>query len=669
MHSRCLSGARTLSYIVFTVRLTLVSILLAAMPWASGAASKSSIDNVVDSLFHLRQLSNVSISPQGSRVGWVESHEDPVTGAAAQSVYLADLRAGSPARRITAGDGIAEHHEHDIAWSPDGERLAFLSDAEKKGQFQLYVADTAGRRPRKLTNLTGALTTPAWSPDGKIVAILFTENAPRTPGPLEPVAAESGVISQQIYNQRLTLIDVASGKVRQLSPGDLYIHEYSWSHDSRNFVATAAPGPGDNNWYIAQIYTIAVDTGKTTSILKTTMQVANPVWSPDGKRIAFIGGLMSDEGVNGGDIFTLPSSGGQPRDVTPERKASPKWLRWLPSGQILFTENIDGGIGVALLDPSGLEVKPLWTENSALALSVTPDMKTSAVIRDSFSNPPEIWAGPIGQWTQLTHVNREMHSYWGESKSQHWMSENYRVQGWLIYPRDFDPARRYPLVVAVHGGPAGMLTSHWPSTWNYETMLAAAGYFVLYPNPRGSYGQGEAFTRANVRDFGYGDLRDILAGVDEVQRVAPIDKNRIGITGWSYGGFMTMWAITQTQIFRAAVAGAGLANLQSYYGQNQIDQWLIPYFGASVYDDPAIYARSSPITYIKNVKTPTLIVVGERDGECPLPQSYEYWHALKTLGVENEFVVYANEGHRIAKPENRRDIVRRAIAWFDGHLK
>jgi dipeptidyl aminopeptidase/acylaminoacyl peptidase len=262
-----------------------------------------------------------------------------------------------------------------------------------------------------------------------------------------------------------------------------------------------------------------------------------------------------------------------------------------------------------------------------------------------------------------------MHSYWGESKSQHWMSENYRVQGWLIYPRDFDPARRYPLVVAVHGGPAGMLTSHWPSTWNYETMLAAAGYFVFYPNPRGSYGQGEAFTRANVRDFGYGDLRDILTGVDEVLRAAPIDKNRIGITGWSYGGFMTMWAITQTQIFRAAVAGAGLANWQSYYGQNQIDQWLIPYFGASVYDDPAIYARSSPITYIKNVKTPTLIVVGERDGECPLPQSYEYWHALKTLGVENEFVVYANEGHRIAKPENRRDIVRRAIAWFDGHLK
>jgi dipeptidyl aminopeptidase/acylaminoacyl peptidase len=502
-----------------------------------------------------------------------------------------------------------------------------------------------------------------------MLAVLFTENAPRAPGPLEPVAAETGVISEQIYNQRLALVDPASGKARQVSPADLYVHEYDWSPDGRSFLATAAPGPGDDNWYIAQLYTIAAETGKTTSILKTSMQIANPVWSPDGKQVAFIGGLMSDEGVTGGEIFSIAASGGEPRDMTPGRTASPKWMRWLPSGQILFTENTDGAVGVALLDPSGLEVKPLWTENSKLALSVTPDAKSSAVIRESFGSPPEIWAGPVGEWKQVTRVNGELHPFWGESKSLHWMSEGSRVQGWLLYPRDYDPARRYPLVVGVHGGPAGMRTSQWPDSLDYESMLAASGYFVLFPNPRGSYGQGEAFTRANVRDFGYGDLRDILAGVHEVLRAAPVDPNRIGITGWSYGGFMTMWAITQTQMFRAAVAGAGLANWQSYYGQNAIDQWMIPYFGGSVYDDPAIYARSSPITYIKNVKTPTLILVGERDGECPLPQSYEYWHALKTLGVENEFVVYPNEGHRIAKPDHRRDLSRRAIAWFDAHMK
>ena len=651
------------------LRLTFASTLAYAMMAWGAPQSKSSIEAVMDSLFRVRQFRQVSISPDGARIAWVQSREDPVTGAESLSIYVRQNHPGATAARVTAGIGSAESHEHSIAWSPDGKHLAFLSDAEKQGQFQLYYADPPDGRAHRLTNMTGAFEQPSWSPDGKSLAILFTENAPRTPGPLEPVAVAAGVISEQNYNQRLSLVDVASGRVRQLSPADLYVYEYAWSPDATTFVATAAPGPGDNNWYVAQIYTIAIDTGKTTSILKTHMQIANPVWSPDGKQVAFIGGLMSDEGVTGGDIFTLPVAGGEPRNLTPQRTASPSMLRWLPSGQILFSEQADGVTVIALLDPSGREVKPLWTEPSKLALSVTPDARNSAVVRDSFSQPPEIWAGPIGQWNEMTHVNSELHPFWGEAKSVHWMNEGFRVQGWLLYPRGYDPARRYPLVVAVHGGPAGERQSHWPGTWDYETMLAAAGYFVFYPNPRGSYGQGEAFTRANVRDFGYGDLRDILAGVTEVLRTAPVDPDRIGITGWSYGGYMTMWAITQTQMFRAAVAGAGIANYQSYYGENQIDQWLIPYFGASVYDDAAIYARSSPISYIKNVKTPTLILAGERDGECPLPQSYEYWHALKTLGVENEFVVYAGEGHRISKPENRRDINRRAIAWFDAHLK
>jgi dipeptidyl aminopeptidase/acylaminoacyl peptidase len=200
-------------------------------------------------------------------------------------------------------------------------------------------------------------------------------------------------------------------------------------------------------------------------------------------------------------------------------------------------------------------------------------------------------------------------------------------------------------------------------------MLSAEGYFVFSPNPRGSFGQGEAFVTANVKDFGGGDLSDILAGVDEVLKTYPVDGQRIGIGGWSYGGYMSMWAVTQTNRFRASVAGAGIANWQSYYGQNSIDRWMIPFFGASVYDDPAVYAKSAPITFIKQVKTPTLVLVGERDGECPAPQSYEFWHALKTLGIETELVVYAGEGHMFRKPEHRLDAMRRTVAWFDRYLK
>ena len=200
-------------------------------------------------------------------------------------------------------------------------------------------------------------------------------------------------------------------------------------------------------------------------------------------------------------------------------------------------------------------------------------------------------------------------------------------------------------------------------------MLPSQGYCVLLPNPRGSYGNGEAFTQANIKDFGNGDLRDILAGVDAAVAQAPIDGNRVGIIGWSYGGYMTMWAVTQTGRFKAAVAGAGIASWQSYYGQNKIDQWMIPFFGASVYDDPAVYAKSSPITFIKKAKTPTLVLHGDRDSEVPTPQGYEFWHALKSIGVPTELVIYPGEGHAISQREHIHDIERRLVAWFDKYLK
>jgi dipeptidyl aminopeptidase/acylaminoacyl peptidase len=257
---------------------------------------------------------------------------------------------------------------------------------------------------------------------------------------------------------------------------------------------------------------------------------------------------------------------------------------------------------------------------------------------------------------------------WGQTEKVHWKSDSLNVEGWLMYPVNYDPKRRYPMVVSVHGGPAAALKPSWPMSYNMAA-LSSQGYFVFFPNPRGSYGEGEAFTRANVRDFGYGDLRDIMRGVDTILETKPVDPDRLGIAGWSYGGYMTMWAVTQTNRFHAAVAGAGISNWQSYYGENLIDQWMIPYFGASVYDDPAIYARSSPITYIKNAHTPTLILVGDSDEECPAQQSYEFWHALKTAGVKTQFVVYPDEGHSVRQPEHQRDLLDRTVRWFNENLK
>jgi len=642
------------------------------------AVPKSSLDEKIDALDAIHHFNEVRVSPDGKRIAWVESHEEGGRGSTDNpAIRVATLGSKENPCRISAGDGAA-YAGRDLAWSRDSRRLAFLSDKESPGQFELYVADLSDHTARRLTDLHGFLSSPAWSPDGGTVAMLFIENAPRDADPLAPMTPPSGVMEQQTFEQRLTTVDVASGRVRQVSPADLYIYEYDWSPDGKKFAATAAHGAGDANWWVAQITAIDIATGDTQFLCKPPFQIAQPHWSPDGKTIAFIGGIMSDEGSTGGEIYAIPASGGKVRDLTPGMQASASTLAWLPSPEkILFTEQIDGSIGIATVDPHSGTIATLWPGPGMLpsggtwgsGISFSSDGKTSALVRHSLQQPPEIWAGRTGAWKEITQGNAGVHPAWGKSESIHWWSDGMKIQGWLLYPVDYDPSKRYPMVVSVHGGPAAADRPSWPNSFFSLALLSPEGYFVLYPNPRGSFGRGRAFAEANVRDFGHGDFRDILAGVDFVVKTLPVDDNRIGIAGWSYGGYMSMWAVSQTNRFRAAVAGAGIANWQSYYGQNDIGQWMIPYFGASVYDDPAIYARSSPITFIKNVKTPTLVLVGDSDGECPAAQSIEFWRALKTLGVETQLVIYPNEGHAVGNPEHVRDTTKRTIEWFNRHLK
>jgi dipeptidyl aminopeptidase/acylaminoacyl peptidase len=634
---------------------------------------------LLDSLFQVRTIKEVAISPDGKRIAWVEALPGEEQAASSHTaIYVANVgsASGKP-RRITVGKADSFHEEHDIAWTPDGSQLVFLSAKEKKGQHQIYLASIATGVVKELSDLKGAVARPRWSPDGRLLVILYAENSPAALGPLGPAQPDAGVVEEHVYEQRLCLLDPVTRRVRALSPADLYVYEYDWSPDGKDLVAIAAHGSGDNNWYIAQLYRVNVASGKTSSILKPDMQIAVPRWSPDGKTIAFIGGLMSDEGVNGGDIWTIPATGGKPRNLTPDARSSASWLAWQPDSRgILLTAHVDGGSAIASLDCASGRITPRWTGTETISsrarsfsLSLSRDRETTALIRHSFENPPEVWTGPPGKWTKLTHGNERFRPAWGKLESLHWKSDKFTVQGWLLYPREFDPKRRYPMVVSVHGGPASAKRPGWPSPTFDPAILSSEGYFVFYPNPRGSYGQGEEFTRANVKDFGHGDLRDILTGVDEVVKSLPVDPDRLGILGWSYGGYMTMWAVTQTTRFQASVAGAGIANWQSYYGQNGIDQWLIPYFGASVYDDPAVYARSSPINFIKQVRTPTLVLVGDRDVECPAPQSYEFWRALKRLGVPSQLVVYPNEGHLVAQPTHRRDMARRTVAWLNKYLR
>ncbi|NOK11399.1 S9 family peptidase [Corallococcus exercitus] len=636
-----------------------------------------------DALQRMVRIREVALSPDGTRVAWVESVPGTAEAARLQVRELAHPERAPV--RVTASKDGAPCAEGSLSWSPDGRWLAFLSTAGEGRSRQLYVADAsgAGGPARRLTTLKGVLAAPKWSPDGKVVGLLVIEGAEDAQGPRGPAARETGVVQASPPVKRFAVVTVEDARLRLVSPAGLFIHEYAWSPDGARVAVTASPPPGDANWWNARVYAVEAGTGETSLLHAPRWQVAEPAWSPDGRRLAFIEGLMSDEGNTGGDVLVvsvperlaakvrfgekgaLPAKVPPAVNVTEGMKATATDLFWPTAERLVFAAQEQGKAALLAVAPDGGEVRLLWKGSEHVAVSLGKDGVTSAVVRDSFTQPPEVWTGPVGAWKPLTRLNADVRVPVGDVRSVTWTSDGQSVQGWLVLPVPDGSGRKAPMVTVVHGGPAaGVL-----STFNPQTALfVARGYAVFMPNPRGSYGQGEAFVQANRRDFGFGDFNDVMAGLDAVLASAPVDPARQGITGWSYGGFLTMWAVTRTQRFQAAVAGAGIANWQSYYGTNHIDTWMLPYFGASVYDEPEVYTRSSPINGVKQVRTPTLVLHGERDVEVPASQGYEFHKALKTLGVKTQLVIYADEGHGLRKPEHLKDRLLRTLDWFDANL-
>jgi dipeptidyl aminopeptidase/acylaminoacyl peptidase len=658
-------------------------------PPATQPVANPRVRAVLADLNKVIHIGQTSLSPDDQHLAWAERDRGE-----SGRVFVAGPRAEG-AQPVATEAGCSASTP---LWSPDSQQLLYVAECGKEAQADLFVM-TPGGQPRQLTHLKGAVQNPAWSPDGKRIAFLYVPGATRPAGALAAMKPPSGVIGVEgLEVQRVAAVSAQGGEPELLTPENLHVYEFDWSPDGQKLAYVAAPPPGENNWWVAQLYTGAATAGaQATSIVDPVrvegalhgLQIAVPRWSPDGREIAFIGGLMSDQGSTGGDLYLVAASGGVPANLTPRSHVSSVWLQWMGRDELVVSEitagksrvshyTVHSGAGTsggtpALADGKTLVEVPAGISDGreAMSLSIAKN-KSFAVTSSSFDKAPEVYAGelkPGGTLAQVTHVNDALEPSWGKAESIEWTNDGFQIQGWLMLPKHYDPAKKYPLVVMVHGGPSSAVVPRWPRAGFGGAPLSAMDYFVLEPNPRGSYGEGEDFTKANRKDFGYGDLRDILAGVDAVEKKYPVDDSRLGLTGWSYGGFMTMFAVTQTQRFHAAVAGAGIANWQSYYGENSIDQWMLPFFGTSVYEDPAVYAKSSAIDFIRKVKTPTLVVVGDRDGECPAPQSFEFWHALRDQGVPTQLVVYPNEGHGFRNPEHQADVLERTLNWFGEYLK
>ena len=676
--------------------------------------SYSVLDQAVDrQLAHMgeagRMPARVALSPDGAWLAW---SLPGATGTTLQVSEMADPKHNIPVAPVLTA-GVKCSSDTPI-WSPDSETLAFMATctssaasggAVARPQAEIFLWDKKTGTVRQLTHLTGGLSNLAWSSDGKSLLFLFIENATREPGYGDPAKPLAGVIDQDgLEISRLYQADAATGKGTFLTPKTMHVYEFGLASGSRETVFLAAPPPGEASWPQAKLYTVDVakdGTAATTLAPRVLvdlqempgplhgLQMAIPRLSPDGKRVAFICGLMSDPIIYGGDLCVADTQesakGVAPVDVTPGLQGSVQYEQWLTNDTIGLVENRNGHTLLVkwdlnknqpfnndTLDLGEVTVSgggPKGPAGPAIAdISYAPAHEAMAFLMQGHSVAPEVYTVRKGALKQFTHLNDGAQPP-THTISVEWINEGFHVQGWLSFPADYDPKKTYPLVVEAHGGPEWSIGSSWGGdAWRgISPFWPGLGYFLFLPNPRGSFGQGEAFTSANRRDLGYGDLRDVLKGIDTIEAKYPIDKSREGLLGWSYGGCLTMFGVTQTQRFHAAVAGAGIADYTSFYGETFFTTFTLSLFGGTPYDDPAIYTKLSATSFIKQAKTPTLVVVGERDQGSTPEQSLEFWRGLRTVGTPTQLVVYPGEGHHFDKKDSN-DTLRRSAEWFAKYM-
>ena len=606
----------------------------------------------------------LAINAAGDRIATVEAAPGkPGHGAIT-------VRQVSDGRVVRTIDPCAKCSYAGLTFAPDG-AVAFVAREGGAATATLQVAEA--NAVRTVATIPGLASTPRFSPDGQRIALLVTLGAAKETGATQAGVRQVGEIGETSDEQRLAVFarnaSIAAANVKPVSPADRFIYEYDWTPDGRGFVVTSAPGNGDANWWVATLDAVDAATGAVRTIVKPSTQLNFPRVSPDGRTVAYIGGLMSDNGSVGGDVWTVPLAGGAPTDITAGQPVTYTALDWTAGGLRAASLRNDEMGAVALT--LGASPRTLFSRPASLGagdgrIAWSADGARLATVVQDWTHAPAIYAGPAAAPRAITHDNDALPPAIA-ARSISWKSDGFNVQGWLLAPLAV-PHDKGPMIVNVHGGPSAASTPRYLEK-GAATELMDAGYHVFMPNPRGSFGQGEAFTAANRRDFGGGDLRDILAGVDAVERVAPVDDARLGLTGCSYGGFMAMWANTQTNRFKAIVAGAGLSNWISYYGTNGIDTWMLPFFGKSAYQDYKVYEDASAVYHVKTARTPTFIYVGERDIEVPPTQSVEWYKALKSQGVDTSLVIYPDAGHCVTRPDQAADVRARSLTWFNKYLR
>jgi dipeptidyl aminopeptidase/acylaminoacyl peptidase len=642
-----------------------------------------------EDLFRIRFVGDAQISPDGRWVAFVLTTLSEDKDEYLSNIWLVSAAGGEP-RRFTTGP----RRDSLPRWSPDGSRLAFVSEREAGRKGQLHVMPAGGGEPVRLTDLRHGVSAPEWSPDGTRLAF-----AARVGGPPEPTTEEDKRKSKPArvittmkyrfngegftYDRRSQIFVVAAdgGEPRRLTEGEYDHVDPVWSPDGRWIAFAAARHETRDHDDGGDIWLVAAEGGPARCLTATAGPAAHPAFSPAGDTVAYVGRSALNAAGRNIRLFTVPVAGGPPRTLTADfdRSCSPLGVRPLWSrdgGALTFAAEDQGSLGVYRVGAGGGPVTRIVSgERVVTGFSLSRDDAAIAFVASEPDAPAEVFVAGSdgGAERRLTDVNREWKREVALGRPERFRFERagMTVDAWIMKPVGFEPGRRYPLLLNVHGGPHAQYG--YPFFDEFQVQIGA-GYGVLYTNPRGSQGYGEAFTRAVVGDWGGGDVADVQAGLDEaLRRYDWIDPERLGLLGGSYGGFVTSWIVGHSTRFRAACSERAVNSHVTMFGSSDIGHIfnVVELGGVLPWQDMARYLERSPLTYARDITTPLLIIHSEDDLRCPIGEAEQLFVALKTLRREAVFVRFPDENHELSrsgKPRHRLERFRIILDWFEKYL-